>query len=159
MSIAEESQAGLEHAWRYFELHASQRMSVFNYFLVLSGVVAAGLAATLQGSQQLSILGAVLGLLLVLVSFVFWKLDQRVSFLMKHAESALTEVEKTLPIDSARLFLLEPSRATQAATGASWWTRHWTYGTCFRLVFGVMGVAGVAGAALSALKAAGVITL
>jgi hypothetical protein len=28
----------MDHAWRYFELHASQRMSLFNFFLVLAAL-------------------------------------------------------------------------------------------------------------------------
>jgi hypothetical protein len=159
MSNTEPSEVLLEHAWRYFQLHANQRMSVFNFFLVLSGAVAAGLAATVQGSQRFSSLGVALGLLLALVSFVFWKLDQRVSFLIKHAECALSELEKTLPAESARLFILEPSRAKTAAEAASWWSRQWTYGKAFRLVFLVMGLLGIAGAVLSLLKYFGVISL
>ena len=77
------------HAWRYFELHANQRIAVFNFFLVLSGLIAAGLAAAVQAAGLLLVVGAVLGLLLALVSFIFWKLDQRTSFLIKHAEQAL----------------------------------------------------------------------
>jgi hypothetical protein len=50
----------LTHAWRYFELHANQRMSVFNFFLALSGVVSAGLAALVQGSAHLIFLGILL---------------------------------------------------------------------------------------------------
>ena len=74
-----------------FDLHAHQRMSLFNYFLIASGSVAAGLAASLQRSGLFQILGTGLGALLILISFVFWKLDQRTAFLVKHAEEALTE--------------------------------------------------------------------
>ena len=147
-----------EHAWKYFELHANQRIAVFNFFLVASGAIAAGLAATLQGSQRFSSLGIALGLLLVLVSFVFWKLDQRVSFLIKHAESALSETEQAFPASDACLFKYEPAVTAAAATDAWWWTKHWTYGRSFRFVFWVMGLFGVAGSALSALKFAGYIS-
>jgi hypothetical protein len=159
MSPAEPSLAPLEHSWRYFELHAKQRMTVFNYFLVLSGVIAAGLAAAIQGSPRLALLGIALGLLLALVAFVFWKLDQRVSFLIKHAEAALTDVERTLPDPSAQLFLSEPSRTDRAVASGNLWTRQWTYSRAFRLVFWIMGLSGVAGAVLSALKAVGAVTL
>jgi ABC-type amino acid transport system permease subunit len=64
---AEQTPALLEHMWRYFELHANQRMTVFNFYLVLSGAIAAGLAATLQGSARLALVGIVLGALLALV--------------------------------------------------------------------------------------------
>jgi hypothetical protein len=90
---------------------------------------------------------------------VFWKLDQRVAFLIKHAEAALAEIERTLPEQSARLFLSEPDHTSKARVAAGWWTRHWTYGRAFRLFFWIMGLSGVGGAALSALKAIGVISL
>jgi hypothetical protein len=93
----------LEHAWRYFSLHAQQRLSLFNYFLLASGSVVAGLAACLQRSGLFQILGTGLGALLVLISFVFWKLDQRSAFLVKHAEEALTELESTFQNPAVRL--------------------------------------------------------
>lgn len=46
----------LEHAWRYFSLHAQQRLSLFNYFLLASGSVVAGPAACLQRSGLFQIL-------------------------------------------------------------------------------------------------------
>ena len=159
MNPMEQSHALLEHSWRYFELHANQRMTVFNFFLVLSGAIAAGLAATIQGSARLAMLGVALGALLALVAFVFWKLDQRVSFLIKHAEAALADVERALPEQSAQLFLSEPNKTEHVVATGNWWTRQWTYSRAFRLVFWIMGLAGVAGAALSVLKTMGAIAL
>jgi len=159
MNIDEQSHNLMDHAWRYFELHANQRMSLFNFFLAISGVVLAGLAATLQASLNFSMLGIVLGALLAVISFIFWKLDQRVSFLIKHAETALVVLEKALPVNCSRLFLLEPSHTNEVAAATSWWTRLWTYGKCFRLIFWVMGLTGFGGAVLSVLKATGVLTL
>ena len=86
MNIDEFHEKEFDHAWRYFELHANQRMTVFNFFLVLVGLVAAGIATSRQGAQTLALLGVFLGLLLAFFSFIFWKLDQRVCFLMKQAE-------------------------------------------------------------------------
>jgi hypothetical protein len=98
----------LEHAWRYFAIHAQQRLSLFNYFLLASGSVAAGLAACLQRSGLFQVLGTALGALLTLISFIFWKLDQRSSFLVKHAEDALAELESTFPNSLAKLVYREP---------------------------------------------------
>lgn len=148
----------IEHVWRYFELHANQRITTFNYFLILSGAVAAGLASTLQGSQRFSSLGVVLGLILAMTSFVFWKLDQRVSFLIKHAESALREVEQSFDADVFQLFDMDPRESDARATTVSWWSRMWTYGKAFRIIFAMMGLLGVAGSAFSALRCFGVIT-
>ena len=141
-----------EHAWRYFELHANQRISIFNYFLVVSGAIAAGLATTLQGTPRFASLGILLGGLLVLVSFVFWKLDQRSSFLIKLAEASLAEVEGVFPVSSACLFRVEPHNTDTVSAQSSWWHRHWTYGKAFRFVYIVMAVFGVSGSVLSTLK-------
>ncbi len=138
----------LEHAWRYFDLHAQQRMSLFNYFLIASGSVAAGLAASLQRSGLFQILGTGLGALLILISFVFWKLDQRSAFLVKHAEEALTELESTFQNPAVRLVYREPLRTAARESGFII-TRMWTYGAVFRLVYAVMGIVGLTGAAIS----------
>ena len=49
-----------EHSWRYFEVHAGQRITVFNYFLVASGAIAAGLARPYR--ERLDLLRSVLPL-------------------------------------------------------------------------------------------------
>ena len=80
------------YAWCYFELHASQRMSVFKFFIGLATFLTASLlAATVQKHH---VPGALLGALLTLVSFVFWRLDERTSFLIKRSERALEELEE-----------------------------------------------------------------
>ena len=32
------------HSWEYFHLHANQRMSVFNFYLIFIGLLTSGLA-------------------------------------------------------------------------------------------------------------------
>jgi len=44
----EPSRDMLDYAWRYFSLHAGQRIAIFNFFVVLSGLSLPGLAACLQ---------------------------------------------------------------------------------------------------------------
>jgi cyanate permease len=154
----DQSNAIREHAWKHFEVHASQRMTVFNYFLAVSGALAAGLATTLQGTARFSVLGIALGGLLALVSFIFWKLDQRVSFLIKRAELALSEIERHFPSPAAQLFLREPEEAEAARKASTLWSRPWTYGRAFRFVFSAMAVFGTTGATLSTLKFVGVVS-
>lgn len=147
--------SALSHGWRYFELHAKQRLVVFNFFVVLSGLIIAGIAASLQGPDRLAILGGALSILLVMVSLLFWKLDQRVSFLIKHAETAIAEVEKASVPEVARLFRDEPSRFSGVCAAAGTWTRPWTYGRCFRFVFLVVAAMGAAGVVISIGRATG----
>ena len=138
----------LEHAWRYFALHAEQRISVFKFFLAAASLVFAGLAASLQGSGMLLAIGAVLGLILALGAFVFWKLDQRVSTLIKHAARALADLERSFSISSARLFFTEPELTQGAKVMPSAWMGVWTYGSCFRLMFVIVGICGILGSVL-----------
>jgi hypothetical protein len=141
----------LEHAWRYFELHALQRISLFNFFVVISVSVSAGLAACIQKGGLFHLVGAALGAVLVLVSFVFWKLDQRTAFLVKHAERAIADLEAGLSVPSARLLSSEPEAFAPQRTGFCI-TRMWTYGAAFRLVFCVMGGVGVVGGLLAVVR-------
>jgi hypothetical protein len=139
----------LDHAWRYFELHANQRMSLFNFFLVLSSFVAAGLGASLQLRGTLELMGVGLGVTLTTVSFTFWKLDQRTSFLIKHAERAVAEIESGFSLSTARLFSSEARVTARVVSSCYNPCRLWTYGSAFRFVFFVMGLVGIIGAILS----------
>ena len=147
-----------EHAWRYFQLHAAQRITVFNYFLIISGVGASGLAATLQGSQRFSSLGIALGLLLILVSFVFWKLDQRTAFLITRAEIVLIEIEKSFPNKKFQIFNLEFELTRAESNNKNRWLRIWSYGKSFRLIFTMMSFFGFGGTVLSGAKFLGMLT-
>jgi len=138
----------LEHAWRYFALHANQRILLFNFFVVISASVSAGLAACLQKGGVFQLVGGGLGMLLVLISFIFWKLDQRTAFLVKHGERAITDLEAALPFPAAHLLSSEPEVSAPRRRGF-WPLRMWTYGTAFRVMFAAMGLVGVLGGALA----------
>jgi len=88
-----------EYAWEYFKLHAAQRMAVFNFFVVISAILTAGLAATLKKDSDGQVFGFFLSVGMMLISFVFWKLDHRVGYLIKHAERALKVMECSLKED------------------------------------------------------------
>lgn len=135
----------LDHAWAYFTLHANQRITVFNYFVVFAGILCTGLAATIQASDRFSFIGIALGVILVMLSFLFWKLDQRTSFLIKHAEDILKLHEPVL----APLLADEVDKTSKAKADDGLWT----YGQVFRAIFAVMALIGFVGAILSALHA------
>ncbi|WP_155945670.1 hypothetical protein [Metapseudomonas resinovorans] len=143
-----------DYAWRYFEIHSSQRMTLFNYFLIISGVISSGIAAAIQGAQGIAFLGGALGALLSLFSFVFWKLDQRTATLVKLAETVLTSAEEGME-EEFRIF-------TENNVGLRSkifdFGPQWTYGKSFRFTFVVMGLVGVVSAVISLLKATGVLT-
>jgi hypothetical protein len=141
----------LEHGWRYFALHAGQRLTLFNYFIAVSGVILAGGAAALQGTARFSLLGVALGLLLALLALVFYKLDQRTSALIKMSEQALAATEQQCMPLEARLFALEINGGTTGFLNPS--SAGWTYGRSLRLSFLVVGMLGLALCVLSLLRA------
>jgi hypothetical protein len=142
-------QVSLDHSWRYFALHAEQRVSVFNHFVAFSSILATGLAVAVHESATLWHFGIVAGMLLVALSFVFWKLDERSSELVKLAEDTLSKAEAVsgIPQDQ-RVVTLE--RALRTNKNGWRLTIPWTYGRSFRLLFSAMAIVGLGGAGYSA---------
>jgi hypothetical protein len=143
-----------EYAWNYFALHASQRMSLFNFFVACSSVVTAALCGTFYEKIKAYEIGIALGIMLPVISFVFWKLDQRVSFLIKHAEAALKHLECKFPSDEqqvTKLFALEESLTSQKKEKVLCWPIgcHMTYSCCFKIVFWTFAIIGMIGAGIS----------
>src|ERR1700731_2520334 len=75
-----------KQAWDYFDAHASQRMSIFNFYIALSSVTATTYAAAWKADSNLQSARGLLAFLLLLFAFVFWKFDQRNKALIKNAE-------------------------------------------------------------------------
>jgi hypothetical protein len=144
----DEQQQMRSHAWQYFNVHAAQRMSMLNLFMLLTALIAAGLGACVQGQGTLQLLGGILGVFLALTAFLFWKLDARPAFLVKHAEEAMARLEARFPLPEARLFTLEEAK-TDANAARATVVRIWTYGRSLRLLFLVTGVAGFSAGILS----------
>src|SRR5438270_10748833 len=77
-----------DQAWKYFSLHADQRLKAFNFYLILCTVVAGGILAVMKDIKDPRIV-IPLSLLLPFLSFVFWKLDTRNRQLIDHGQNAL----------------------------------------------------------------------
>ena len=83
-----------EYAWRYFALHSQQRVTMFHFFLLASGVMA-NAYGLLVGKEPYWQAGgvALIGLLVCAVSFM---LDMRNHQLVRLGEKALRRVEQEL---------------------------------------------------------------
>ncbi|MCK5581288.1 MAG: hypothetical protein KAJ18_08445 [Candidatus Omnitrophica bacterium] len=141
-----------EYAWNYFHLHAGQRMSAFNFFIIISGLLATALVKSIHALSSDFLINLFIGLAisigLCLVPFVFWKLDQRISYLIKHAEEALKEIENVLRKSentlstSIDLFSSEEFKTDRIQRFSSVLFCHLTYSKCFMLAhlfFGLVG--------------------
>lgn len=92
------AQTRFEYAWRYFALHARQRVTMFNFFLLGSGVIANAYGLLLREQLHWQAGGvALIGLLVCVVSFM---LDIRNHQLVHHGEDALRRVEQDYLLSS-----------------------------------------------------------
>ena len=134
-------------------------MTVFNFFIVVATVVTTGLLTTLHERTHLQ--GILLGMLLAFISFVFYKLDTRTQFLIKHSENVLKELEESFRALDApnvphklQLFRWEEIETERAKkqNGTCVWRNHLTYGQCLRCIFSCFIVVGLLGSSLSAIR-------
>lgn len=147
-----------EQAWDYFQMQAGQRLTTFNFYIVISSLLSTGLAASFKPDICLPYLGIVFGLLLLLFSIIFWMLDNRNRDLIKGAEESLKYFEsKSLLKDEngkphiAKRFTREEFDTNEKKKHSSWcfWRNHYSYSTCFGAVFMVFGLVGLIGFIIS----------
>jgi len=127
---------------------------------VLSTLLTTGLFSTFQKEFVLIPVGLVLGILLVLLSFVFWKLDERNKGLIKNVENGLKYLEQqqlssvNKPEEVTRIFSYEVSSTEQfRAQRSIWpWKNLYSYSECFRFIFLLFAVVGLLGFLLSAYR-------
>src|SRR6266542_2175460 len=85
-------QTQYDYAWKWFDLHAKQRITMFNYFLVVTGILANAYVNVLNEGSAL--LAAGIGALGCLTSVVFIFFDRRNRTLVHLAEEVLRHIEK-----------------------------------------------------------------
>lgn len=150
-----------KYVWDYFQLHSSQRIASFNFYITLATAILAALGAILQQGPNLPGVAAVLGALLVLFSFVFWKMDQRNSRLIKNAEAALKYFEEqsaadktspTIPLINVFQRDEELVRERRSRPSIFFWRNHLSYTDCFNLVFFTFGLLGLLGTVLAIVR-------
>jgi hypothetical protein len=80
-------------AWRYFELHAGQRLKTFHFYIVMCLAALGGLVTLMQRECTSYFAVASISGLLAVLSMVFWRLDRRTRQLIWRAEEALMAIE------------------------------------------------------------------
>jgi len=79
------------YAWNLFDFHAKQRVSMFNYFLIITGIFANGIIVSWKTDIHWIPVG--LGLLGTITSLGFILLDYRNKQLVEMAEDVLLKIE------------------------------------------------------------------
>ncbi|NOK61092.1 MAG: hypothetical protein GFH27_549307n75 [Chloroflexi bacterium AL-W] len=148
------------YAWDYFQLHSSQRIATFNFYITLSTAILVGIGTALQHNINLPEMAMVLGSLLSLISFIFWKLDQRNKMMIKGVEEALKEIEDHImpreenEIPRISLFLRDDDATTRRRriVQVFFWNGHFSYTNCFNWLFWTFGMLGAVGILLGVIR-------
>jgi hypothetical protein len=151
MMTPEERKEARSYAWGYFALHADQRMKLFNFFLILSGLILGAFPAVRGMAPGARVVG-LLPLLLVLTAFIFWRLEERTRRLVKNAEDALRFLDEQWPVEPLPdgtphyLRLVERDDHLMDAAKKGWWAR-WlvpiSYADSFRIAYLMIGGVGL----------------
>ena len=150
-----------KQAWDFFQMQAGQRLTTINFYIAISSLLSTGLAASFKTDIDLPHLGIAFGLLLILFSFIFWKLDQRNRDLIQGAEASLKFFESKASLEDeagvphiAKRFTREEFDTKSKSNKRSWlfWRNHYSYSQCFRFVFVIFGCVGLVGLGFSVAR-------
>ena len=149
----------LDHSWKWFSYHAQQRLTAFNFYLIIVGVLVVGYFKCLeQGWRGLGFVVTTFG---AAISLAFWVLDIRNTELVNCGRHALDTLEPGFDLtirknDADRAFLwqsmggptkrvfrlvgLVEGRAVKAGSWRDSLTRHQLWLRTI-LVFGILAFA------------------
>lgn len=138
-----------DYLWKYFALHADQRLKTFNFFVVVAAAIIAGYL-NLATKDNPPPWASALPFLLSLTSYSFWKLDVRTKLMIKGAESGLKllDAQSNLPPGDAflalRVFELDDTlRKTSPLHRSGFLNGQLSYSKCFNLMFIAFGLLGL----------------
>jgi hypothetical protein len=120
-----------------FKIHAAQRLTVFNFFLIIAGFCVGGFFTALQATNNLA--ASVIAIVLMVVSYCFKQLDRRTAQLTKLAEcyleQSLAALGEQLNSEKINFVLLAEDKHGL-----------WSYRKTFNILFWLFGILGVLGA-------------
>lgn len=132
------SEKVVEHVWKYFEIHSQQRMTLFNFFILVVGGIISAIGFCLQSEKDLRFLVDIFSITLIVISFLFYKLDQRTSFLIKRSEKYLIKIEQSYLNSQIEIFSKDNSDLEDENNKRSI-NKIWTYGYIFKLTYMLVG--------------------
>jgi len=101
----------LDLAFKNFVQHAQQRVQHFNYFVLFSSLLTTATITTFQPTYKAYYIAMVLGLIQIVVSYIFIHIDHRNRYLIKHSENIIKKIEK----DSKSSYALFSTEAAETS--------------------------------------------
>jgi len=96
--------------WDYFKLLAQQRVTHFNLFIVIVLAIVTIYSSQIGNSVYGNLMSAILAVTQIALSFVFYKIDLRNKFLIKHTESIMMKIENDLDENIPKIFVEEMNK-------------------------------------------------
>lgn len=115
-------QAQFDYAWRWFDVHAKQRVTMFNFFLLATGLIAN--AYGLMFREDLYLQAAVVAFIGAVVGGVSFMLDVRNSQLVDMGEAALKSVEQNYLDPVLVETEVQPLRILSKEEQPPFWQKH-----------------------------------
>ena len=129
------------YVWEYFRYHASQRLTTFNFYIIICTLLGSGYLRAINGALGVA---TVLAFILCFITFIFWKLDVRNKQMIDNARKAMRIIEcknsrKRMQQSQDPCFLfcyLDSQTKNEKKKKSIWpWKFYYGYAECFRLVF------------------------
>jgi hypothetical protein len=113
----------LTYAWNWFNYHANQRLTAFNYFLIITALLANGYITCTE--KGLYLIQALVGVAGIIISMAFFLLDIRNEQLVDDGRNALWKLESalTMGVGIHRVDYGRPKRWKRLPIGHGFWFR------------------------------------
>lgn len=125
----------LEYLWQYFERHSSQRLEMFNYYILVNIATLTGIGICLKESQNLIILPTIL---LLLLNETFRRIDERTVFMIKEVEKSLKKYEQKNFDKDFQIFINEEKESKAENISIR------SYSSTFSFIFNITDFIGIA---------------
>ena len=141
----------LNLAWSYFSLLAQQRLTYFNFFIVLMGVISTALVTSFQEKLDVHVVGIGLGLIEAFLCFTFWKIDERNKYLTKHMENVIKYIEHGYKCEEIKIFTTEEIMTAQLRNVQNnhIFTKQLSHSQLHKMFYIVFSTIGILGAIVS----------
>jgi len=139
-------------AWKWFEYHATQWMAVFRFFILVVAFISTGYVTSALAKEYL--LSGVLAVVLIFITFLFYRLDRRSRFLVKVSERYLL-IDQNKLSEMLDTSTIEFTKVSDNEKEYKWLC---SFSQINKAIFWIVGFFGVIGVLISMQKS-GILTL
>lgn len=141
--------------WEYFSLHASQRIQMLNFYIILETFLLTAWLTLLQIDEKFNVPRIIIGVAIIIFSIVFYALDIRTKSMIKLCEESLCKVESSYVSQFGKKYMV--FNLEQESTGKerkkNWFKRHFlSYSKLLLIIYSFFGLVGVLAIVMELLK-------